>query len=614
MRRGWMDLARRFATTTAVALPLCLALPQLAGGENRAYEEPSDTVHPLLTAHSQAMRQAVYKVTDRVYVAVGYATANSTMVIGDDGIIIIDTTESLVSAEAIRAEFRKITQLPVKGLVYSHHHLDHVGGASAFVSLEDAKTGQVTVVAHEGLPTLMAGSTNTRTNSRLTRDVSMARFAYMFGAYLPWGPEGVVNNGAGPPMAFGAVGVVPPNTIFTDTLELTVAGVRMHLVHVPGETDDGAAVWMPDLGVLQTGELIMSESFPNLYTLRGSEIRNPVTWVRSVDRLRGLPAEHLVLSHGRPTSGRDEVASVLTNYRDAIQYVHDQTLRFINKGEGPDELAARIRELPPHLKDQPYLSEFYGSVTSAVRQLYRTYLGWFTGDPTSLDPLPPVERARRYVKVMGGRERVLEEARSALEAEDYRWAADVLTHVIRANPEAQEARKLKAEALRQLGYRQLNTNFRHWYLTSALELEGQRLELQLDWFRTATSPRAVWAQLQSVPTEGLLTILGTRLQAERTIDVHQTFAFVIDDTDEHYAVEIRRGVAQVHSQAPDEVDFTLNTSKRILAGLVAGQTTLAQALDAQDASLGGDRRGGEAFLAYFDPPLKDWSALQPSLR
>lgn len=609
--------AKRAVRTVALAtaaLAFLSSATLAAAPANLAYDKPAATIDPRLTALSQAMQPKIYKMSSRVYVAVGFGDANSIMVIGNDGLIIIDTTESMTSGKAVATEFRKISALPIKGIIYTHHHIDHLGGAAAFVQPQDAQSGKVVVIAQADTMKMLASSETAKANPLFTRDIMMARFAYMFGAYLPKGPEGVVNNGTGPAMVAGPVGMVPPNRTVDDTLDVTIAGVRVHLVRTPGETDDAISVWLPDLRMLATGDLLMGETFPNLYTLRGAEIRSPITWYRSIDRVRAFPADYLVLSHGRPTLGRTKVANVLTDHRDAIQYVHDQAVRLMNKGYGPDALAAAISDVPPHLRSDPYLTQYYGSVTSSVRQLYSNYFGWFQGDPTTLNLLPPMERAQRDLALKGGEAKVVEEARKALAAKDYRWVADMLTDVIRVNTANMDARKLKAQALRQLGYAEVNANARNWYLTSALELEGTPMQIQNDWFRAVASPQARLAQFSAMPATTLLELFAPRLQAERAMDVRQTMAFNVSDTGEHLGIEIRRGVAEILGRAPASPQFTVSLPKAALARLVSGETTLAQLTASKAATLTGDARSAETFVGYFDPPLKNWSDLHFTTR
>lgn len=565
--------------------------------ENLAYDKPSPSINPKLTAHSQTMEQRVYKLTDRVYVAVGFDVANSTMVIGEDGIVIIDTLQTVESGKTALAEFRKITDKPLKAIVYTHHHSDHVGGVKAFTTEDDVRAGKVAVYAHKDLLTQVIS----RAPNGMMTDIVMPRSYYALGAYLPSGPEGLVNNGVGPILAAGVTTFITPTHTFTDTLDITVAGVRLQLLHSPSETNDMTTVWMPDLRVLHSGEVLQGESFPNLYTLRGGEMRDPITWYKSLDRLREFPAEYLAPGHGRPVSGADAVAATLTNYRDAIQYVHDQTVRYMNKGYTPDELVEVVSELPPRLRDQPWLGEFYGAVKHTVRQIYFSYFGWFTGDPATLEPVPPADRAQRYLAMMGGRQRVVSEAQRALKAKDYRWAADILTHAIRANTADMEARRLKAEALRQLGFQQTSANYRNWYLTSALELEGKPLDFVQPFWRMHAAASAS-TRLAVLPAANILESLAVRLDASKSANVHQTMAFTLSDSGQTYALEIRGGIAQFHSHAPAKVDVTLTTTKRILDRLAAHETSVAKAVGDGQATVTGDRTAAETFLGYFEAP------------
>ncbi len=226
------------------------------------------------------------------------------------------------------------------------------------------------------------------------------RSARMFGNLLPRGEDGVVNAGIGPFLDLRTVSLIRPNLTFDDRLEVELAGIRLELVHAPGETDDQIFVWLPEKKVLLPGDNIY-KAFPNLYTIRGTPYRDVLDWVRSLDRMRALEPEHVVPSHTRPFSGRDNVRQILTAYRDAIQFVHDQTIRGINRGLTPDELVATVR-LPPHLAEHPYLAEHYGTVEWSVRSVFSGYLGWFDGDAATLSPASPAERARGLAELAGG--------------------------------------------------------------------------------------------------------------------------------------------------------------------------------------------------------------------
>lgn len=559
-------------------------------GKNLAYDKPSPTIEPGLTEHSRKMEQRIYQTAGNVYCAVGYGIADMTMIEGTDGIIIVDPLEALEVAREVMAEFRKITDKPVKAIIYTHNHYDHVMGVQAVVTPEDVASGKVPIFAHERLMECFLKQLSV---------VGLAigtRSAYMFGHYLGKGPEGSVNEGAGPLLVYGTPTFIPPTRTFKDKLEIEIAGIQMQLLYAPSETDDQIVIWFPRTRVLHTAEVIQGESFPNLYSIRGTTYRDPVKWYKTIDMLRELGAEYMVPSHGRPIEGKAEVDSLLTAYRDAIQYAHDQAVRLINKGYTPDELAEALPGLPSHLATHPWLGEFYGSVKHAVRNFYVGYLGWFEGDPTFLDPLPRSERAARYVKQMGGRKAMLKAAQGAFDANDYRWAAELLTYVIRVNREDKEARDLKAKALRQLGLKQMNVTWRNFYLTAALELEDK-----LDQTRKKISGPAIIA---SLPVSNILESMTVRIDPEKSKDMHMTLVFHITDKNEDYGLEIRRGVVQFYEKRPPQADLTVSMPDKVLREIVVGETTFKKGMDSGIIKLEGKRLDLYRFFRCFDMAQK----------
>jgi len=315
-------------------------------------------VSPVLAAHTAEFERRVYRVTEGVHVAVGFGLANSILVEGDDCAFVVDVLASREKGEEVRAQFEAITRKPIEALVYTHNHADHVFGGRGFVP-----EGPVDVYAHE---------TTSFYIDRLVsvlRPIISTRSERMFGNQLPAsGPDRFVNAGIGPALELahgeGTVTLIRPNRTFAHRLDTEICGVAVELVHAPGETPDQIFVWLPERSVLMPGDNVY-KAFPNLYTIRGTPYRDVLDWVRSLDAMRALGAEHLVPSHTRPVSGREAVAEILTAYRDAIQYVHDQTVRGMNRGLGPDELVEEI-ELPPHLKSHPYLAELCARSSAAT--------------------------------------------------------------------------------------------------------------------------------------------------------------------------------------------------------------------------------------------------------
>ncbi len=578
-------------------------------GENLAYTEKDPKIDPVMTNHARKMDQALLKIGERSYLAYGWAITSPMMVVGDDGLIIIDPPESLEAGQETLEAFHTVTDLPVKAIVYTHNHFDHVAAVKAFTTEEDVASGKVDIYAHD---TLMQGVINWAST---VGPIEGRRTSYTAALFLPKGPDGSVHDALGPDARTGTVTFIPPTKTFSDELDVTVAGVKMHLKYVPSETNDEIIAWFPEEKLMNSAEVMQGESFPNLYTIRGTKYRDPVQWFKSIDVMREYPAEYLVPTHGRPIVGHANIQNMLTAYRDAIQFVHDQTIRYMNKGYTPEQLV-EVVVLPAHLAQHPWLGEFYGTVKHAVRNIYNGYLGWYQADPWALDPLPYLQRAKRYVELMGGREAVLNAARKAIDAEEYTWAAEILSNVIRVDQNDMEARGLKAEAYRQFAYTLVNVNWRNWTLTAAAELDGN---VDLSGGFSFTSPDVI----QAFPSDVLLQMLTTRIDPEKSIDVNLTMGIRFPDVKESYALEIRRGIVQFHPTLPEKADFTMVTDRaylnRILVGEIpitgemeaaiakgapAGAVAIMNAIDSGDIKVeGGSKQDVQKFFSYFDEPV-----------
>jgi alkyl sulfatase BDS1-like metallo-beta-lactamase superfamily hydrolase len=323
------------------------------------------------------MDQGVFKVGDNVYMAYGYALTSPAFIVGPKGVIVVDPPESVPKAKECLQAFRQYSDAPIVAVLYSHWHPDHYGGVRGFVSPDDVGSGKVTIVAHKNfLSDVIASSAGG------DGPIIGARANYSLGTLLDLGPDGRINGGLGPDFYTEELTLIPSTVLVDDKLDTELAGLNVHFEWVPSEAADEVMAWFPDLGVLHSAEVIQGESFPNLHSIRGTKYRDPQTWFQSIDKMRRFPAKFMIPSHGRPVAGTAAVAKVLANYRDAIQYVFDQTIQFMNRGYLPDELVQMV-ELPDALKDDPHLGDFYGGVKHSVRQIYVGQLGWFLGDPTS---------------------------------------------------------------------------------------------------------------------------------------------------------------------------------------------------------------------------------------
>ncbi len=544
-----------------------------------AEDEPLEPLqvgsNPDLAAHSAEFKQEVIKVTDGVYVAVGFGLANSVLLEGNDGVVIVDTMESAEAAVPVKAAFNKITSKPVKAIIYTHYHPDHTLGAG--------------IMAGDDNPDIYSHADTSRYLERIatiTRETTYRRGMRQFGTLLPHG--GLINAGIGPRLVNDGTNAIAPltptKTFSEDRFELEIAGLNMVLFFAPGETPDQIFIWMPEKKVLLPADNYY-KTFPNLYAIRGTAYRDVQLWVNSIDKMRDLKPEYLVPQHTRPVTGAQEIYQTLTNYRDAIQFVHDQPIRLMNKGLTPLEIVERVK-LPPHLARQPYLHEYYGTVSWSVRAIFDGYLGWFGGNATDLFPLPLQERAIRFADLAGGEQALLDRAKQAVAGRDYQWALELTDQLLQLNPESGEVRMLKASALKALGSRQTASTARNYYLTQALEVEGK---LHIGSMKIPDK-----SLLKDLQVADIFNAMAVNLTPQKSADVDTVAGFRFPDTGEAFTVHVRRGVAEIQPRFPENPDIALTVDSTVWKEVVTGFRNPAIAL-VKDV----DKEGGTLKIIEF---------------
>ena len=367
------------------------------------------------------------------------------------------------------------------------------------------------------------------------------------------------------------------------------AGIRLTLVQLPGETNDHLAVWMPDKKILMPGDNIY-KAFPNLYAIRGTVSRSVLQWAQSLRHLRDFNADILIPSHINPLYGKQEIYSILNTYGDAVQFVHDQTVRFINKGLHPDEIATVV-QLPSSLAQHPYLQEFYGTVEWSVKGVYDFYLGWFNGRVDDLLPLTPKESARRWLHLVGGSRRALHAARDALEAGEVRWALELTAVVLDHEPGNTEAKEIKAKAIKSIASTWSTYNGRNYILTTVLEDFG---------LLKSAPERNISGILELLPVGTIFELMATRLKAEDVYDVESSAVFNFTDTNEVFTLTVRNCILDIRPYEMAGWLTKITTTTRTFKNLVSKKSSSLSAYMSGEIVIEGGIANTRRFLQYFD--------------
>jgi alkyl sulfatase BDS1-like metallo-beta-lactamase superfamily hydrolase len=554
-----------------------------------------DTVNPSLWRQEGLNRVGgLFEVVDGIYQVRNLDLATTSFIRGDTGWIVVDPLTSAETAAAALALVREnVDDRPVTAVICTHSHADHFGGLRGVTSQEEVDAGQVRIVAPEGF-TGEAVSENVMAGTAMSR-----RAGYMYGSLLPPGPTGVVGSGLGKTTSSGTLGLLEPTDLVGHEIDsLVLDGVVFETLYTPDtEAPAEFVFFLPAWGALCTAEVV-THNLHNLYTLRGAQVRDALAWSKAIDAMLarwGTRTELIFASHHWPTWGEEATRELLTAQRDGYRYLHDETLRRINQGETMLEIAEEV-ELPPALASTWSLRGYYGSVNHNVKAVYQRYLGFFDGNPANLHPHPPTEAARRYVDYMGGAEAVIERARADHEAGDDRWVAEVLKHVVFADPANTEARDLLADAFTQLGYRAESGPWRNFYLTGAKEL---RDGVVVPPFEISTVTPDVIAAMD---TGLILDYVSVRLRHAEVAELRTTVTLELPDVGERYVLEVSNGV--LHHRAsdgerPGEVDAVV-TMPRTRLNQLLGEVDVATLLAADDVTVEGDDAVLRATLEMLD--------------
>ena len=551
--------------------------------ENNKIDVPITSEVENLISHSKEFEQKILSYDTpggKIHFAIGFGIANSIMVEGDDGNIIIDAADSMFEADKIYNLFKQKNSNPIKAIIYTHNHGDHTFGTQYYLNIQEERPQ---IIAHEDTDFYVQrimGILNPIIATRSTR---------MFGTTLP--EEELINVGIGPNLSVSKspTGYVKPDLTFRNELKINISGIEMELYHAPGETDDQIFIWLPNHKSLMPGDNVY-KTFPNLYTIRGTSHRDVKGWIDSLDHMKTFNPEFLFPSHTKPIIGKEVIQNVLNTYRDAIQFVHDQTIRLMNQGMYPDEIAEKIK-LPESIADSPYLREFYGTVRWSVKSIFNGYLGWFSGNPAELDPLSREEKAKRILNLAGDIDVMIDDLRLAVEKEDMQWALELSDYLIALDSFTEEVKDLRIDALIYEGSRSANPNKRNYFLTSAFELRDDFVEPSL-------LDRTSEELLEYVSIDTLFDVLSTRYNPDKRINENTTICFLFS-SGLRKNITIRNQVAVISNTTGDDCLMTVTSDEIELKKILTGWSNPVTSIASEKIQIEGNSVEFLQFLSKF---------------
>lgn len=532
-----LGVAAAWLACAAVAAGSALAGDHAAGDLSpTAVHVDEDGFHSAAadsSCHPRVGERRVIEVVPDVFVAVGFDVANVVLVATEEGNVVIDVGSCDERARETRAALSEFAPGPTRAVVYTHHQIEQTGGGGIWADEPD-----VTIWASHAMPGEFLRQ------YMLLDLVELRRGTRQFGLALPEALRlaSAMGRCPEPSSLYNVPSIRMPTETVHGEARFELGGIDFHLIEAPGETADHLMVWIPSVALLVVGDNLI-RGFPEVHQVRGAAPRQPDAWIATLDRMRALAPRHLVSARHEPIAGREEVARALVDYRDALQWLRNETLRAINRGDSIDRAAETIH-LPSHLAESPYLAEETSRVDWAVRAMYISYVGWFDERPEALYPVDRQSAARREIAMMGGPEEVLAAARQARGDGEHRWALHLLAKLRESGlADSQEWDEEYAAALTALS-RETRASSGASYLANVAH---ETL--------TAAEPPAKWpcpddATIQQIPLETFFEIMALRLKADRVLKVHESLVVYITDEERQFNLTIRRGIAEINEGKP----------------------------------------------------------------
>src|SRR5262245_10009426 len=569
-----------------------------------ADEEAPPTVNPSLWRQARLnMHHGLFHVTERIYQIRGFDISNMTLIEGDRGVIVIDP---LISTEVARAglELYWTTRgrRPVSAVIYSHSHTDHHGGVRGVVDDADVSAGHVPIWAPDRFMEEIV-SENVLAGTAMIR-----RAQFQFGATLPKGPRGQIDAGLGKVTSRGTVTLIPPTRVVEKPIEEhRIDGIDCVFQLTP-ETEAPAEMHMfnPGLRALNLAENA-THNLHNTYPIRGAQARDANAWAKylniALDRF-GRNADVAFAQHHWPVWGNRRVIDFLARQRDLYKYLHDQTVRLMNHGWKAVEIAERLT-LPKSLAATWHVRGYYGTLSHNAKAVYQRYLGWYDANPANLNPLPPIERGRKYVEYMGGADAVIRRAREDFAKGEFRFVAEAMSHVVFADPANSEARGLAADALEQLGYAAESATWRNAYLLGALEL---RRGVPATAARAPISPDVV----RAMSLDLFFDYLGVRLDAQKAEGRRLVINWVFADLDRGYVMNLENcALTCLADRQSESADATVTLDRAVLNRLVLREASFDDAVAQGQVRIAGDAARAAELFGLLDDFSLMFEVIEP---
>lgn len=529
-------------------------------------ESYHDTINPSLERQARLnMSYGLFEVSERVYQVRGYDLANMSFIKGDTGWIVFDP---LLTPATSKAAYELVTQelgeFPIHTVVYSHAHADHFGGVTGVVSHEDVASGKVKILAPRGFME-HAIKENVLAGNAMTR-----RATFQYGNALEKGARGQVDAAIGKGLSTGYMGLIAPTEeIQEDEKTFVIDGIKMVFQNTPGtESPAEMNTYFPDLKVLWLAENVTG-TLHNVYTLRGAEIRDAMGWSKFINKvIHGFAkdAEVMFASHSWPRWGNENLINVLEKQRDMYGYLHNKTLNLANKGVTINEIHNEL-DVPDVLAHEWYNRGYHGSYSHNVRGIINKYLGFYDMNPANLNKLSPQDSAIKYVDMMGGASAVISAAQKSFSAGEYRWTAELLNHLIFAQPENKQARHLQADTFEQLGYQAESAGWRNNYLAAAWELRNGKPQ-------SAAATKAGPDLIRAMDSSLIFDFLGVRLNTEKALGQELVINMVFPDRDETFLLELKNAnLNNIKGVQSDKAQVTVTVNRSDLDLMLMKQAT-----------------------------------------